>query len=354
MKVSIRPLGATGMRLKEMAANLWWRSVQAPPNQEDSGDETQTLERYVSSVYQSLAVFRLVSFGMGTALVFLLNPSDQPRIVLGLVVILVGSYNVYSILWRFDPARPRLVAKLISIGLDVLLSFTLIALSGGLDSPFLIYSLSPVLTASLLMNLGFAVAVAGILAVSVVGIHLLPGAISPLPWILSRNYLVLGLLYSAVCLLIVNLPFLANLNWQRRVRSESLATERMRLRRDVHDNVAQTLAFLSLKMKLAEQRVARGRTAITQRDVSEIGSVVERAYLAVRDYLDGNDLDDPDPLSGRLMTVTDQWSRDTGMPVNMSTKGEEGVISPQVKFQLLQVTREALANVAKHEATVSV
>ena len=348
MKVSIWPLGATGMRLKEIAANLWWRSVQAPPNQEDSGDESKTLERYVSSVYQSLAVFRLVSFGMGTALVFLLNPSDQPRIVLGLVVILVGSYNVYSILWRFDPARPRLVAKLISIGLDVLLSFTLIALSGGLDSPFLIYSLSPVLTASLLMNLSFAVAVAGILAISVVGIHLLPGAISPLPWILSRNYLVLGLLYSAVCLLIVNLPFLANLNWQRRVRSESLATERMRLRRDVHDNVAQTLAFLSLKMKLAEQRVARGRTAITQRDVSEIGSVVERAYLAVRDYLDGNDLDDPDPLSGRLMVVTDQWSRDTGMPVNMSTKGEEGVISPRVKFQLLQVTREALANVAKH------
>ncbi len=116
----------------------------------------------------------------------------------------------------------------------------------------------------------------------------------------------------------------------------------------MHDNVAQTLAFLSLKMKLAEERVARGRTAITQRDVSEIGSVVERAYLAVRDYLDGNDLDDPDPLSGRLMAVTDQWSRDTGMPVNMSTKGEEGVISPQVKFQLLQVTREALANVAKH------
>ena len=73
----------------------------------------------------------------------------------------MGSYNVYSILWRFDPAGPRFVAKLISIGLDVLLSFILIVLSGGLDSPFLIYSLSPVLTASLLMNLGFAVGVAG-------------------------------------------------------------------------------------------------------------------------------------------------------------------------------------------------
>ena len=70
MRVPIWPLGPTGMRLKELAANLWWRSVQASPNQEDTGDETQPLERYVSSVYQSLAVFRLVSFAMGTALVF--------------------------------------------------------------------------------------------------------------------------------------------------------------------------------------------------------------------------------------------------------------------------------------------
>ena len=172
--------------------------------------------------------------------------------------------------------------------------------------------------------------------------------IGALPPVLSRNYLVLALLYSAVCLLIVNLPFLANLNWQRRVRSESLASERQRLRREVHDNVAQTLAFLSLKMKLAEQRVSRGRAPITPRDVKEIGSVVERAYLAVRDYLDGTDEEISDPLSVRLPLVAEQWSRDTGLPVKISTVGVEGELEDQVKFQLLQVTREALANVAKH------
>ncbi|MCH7605905.1 MAG: hypothetical protein IH962_02010 [Chloroflexi bacterium] len=300
-------------------------------------------------MYQSLAVFRLVSFAMGTGLVFMLNPSDQQPIVLGMVVILVGSYNVYSILWRPDPARPKVIFQSVSLGIDVVLSFTLIVLSGGLDSPFLIYSLSPILTASLLMDLGFAVAVAGILALAVSGVHILGGfGIGTLPAVLSRNYLVLALLYSAVCLLIVNLPFLANLNWHRRVRSESLASERQRLRREVHDNVAQTLAFLSLKMKLAEQRVSRGRTPITPRDVTEIGSVVERAYLAVRDYLDGTDEEISDPLAVRLAVVAEQWSRDTGLPVKISTVGEEGKLEDQVKFQLLQVTREALANVAKH------
>lgn len=234
----------------------------------------------------------------------------------------------------------------------VLLSFVL---SGGLDSPFLIYSLSPILTASLLMDLGFAVAIAGILAVVVSGIHVIPVlGVTSLPWLLDRNYLVLSMLYSAVCLLIVNLPFLANLNWQRRVRSEFHAAEQQRLRRDVHDNVAQTLAFLSLKMKLAEQRVSGGKTAITQRDVSEIGSVVERAYLAVRDYLDGTDVESEDPLRSRLPAVAEQWSRDTGLPVKISTNGTEGAIDPRIKFQLLQVTREALANVAKHANATNV
>jgi hypothetical protein len=40
---SIWPLGATGSRLKDLAANLWWRSVQAPPSQDDSGDEAHPL-----------------------------------------------------------------------------------------------------------------------------------------------------------------------------------------------------------------------------------------------------------------------------------------------------------------------
>ena len=349
MKLPANFIRVSGRPLKSLTSAFRWKSSQKTSPTEARGLTAPSLERYVSGVYQSLAVFRLVTFAMGTGLVFLLNPSDQQPIFLGMVIILVGSYNVYSILWRFNPARPRTVAHPISLGVDVLLSYTLILLTGGLDSPFLIYSLSSILTASLLMNLGFAVAMAGILAVAVSGVHVLPGlGISNLPWILSRNYLVLALLYSAVCLLIVNLPFLANLNWQRRVRSESMAWERQRLRRDVHDNVAQTLAFLSLKMKLAEQRVSRGRTPITQRDVAEIGSVVERAYLAVRDYLDGTDVESDEPLGVRLAAVAEQWSRDTGLPVRISTTGEEGDLEPQVKFQLLQVTREALANVAKH------
>ena len=124
--------------------------------------------------------------------------------------------------------------------------------------------------------------------------------------------------------------------------------ERQRLRREVHDSVAQTLAFLSLKMRRAEQRAAQGRIAITKQDVADIGSIVERTYLAVRDYLDGADEEGEGPLTVNIPAVADQWSRDTGLPVKVSTTGVEGELPTNVKFQLVQVTREALANVAKH------
>ncbi len=192
-------------------------------------------------------------------------------------------------------------------------------------------------------------AIACVLALSVSGAHLAAGLdINELPWLLSRNYLVLSLLYSAVCLLVVSLPFLSNLNLQNRVRSESLVIERQRLRRDVHDNVAQTLAFLSLKMKLANQRSLRGLSPITEQDVADIGRIVERTYLTVRDYLDGNQEENPDPLRQQLAEFTSLWSRDTGISVKLDVVGEEGDLELAVKFQLLQVIREALANVAKH------
>ena len=331
-----------------MATNVW-ESAQRLDQSRSGAARAQPLDTYVSTVSQSLAVFRFLSFALGAGLVFALNPSDQQPLVLGPVVLLVGLFNVYRILWRFDPAQPRVAAQWSSLGMDTALSITLTLISGGLDSPFLIYSLSPMLTASLLMNLRGALASATISAISVSGAHVLAGlGLVNLPEVLGENYLVLALLYSAICLLVVGLPFLANLNWQRRVRFESLVVERQRLRREVHDNVAQTLAFLNLKMKLAEQRTSHGKSPINERDVAQISSIVERTYLAVRDYLDGSDEESDEPLVERLSAITEQWSRDTGLSANTTITGQEGELPVQVKFQLLQVTREALANIAKH------
>ena len=301
-------------------------------------------------IFQALAVFRFFSFAMGAGLVFFLNLGDEPPIGRGVLIGLVGLYNLARVLWRFNPSAHMMLANLLVLGSDVLLSITLVLMTDGLDSAFLIYSLAPILSASLLMGPSTAVVVAAITGLSVSGGHVLTGlGIGEFPSVLSGNYMAFSLLYLAVCLLIAYLPFIANLNWQRRVRAESMEIERSRLRREVHDNGAQTLAFLSLKVKRAEEGATSPGEYLKARDVNEIGSMVERAYLSVRDYLDeAQDEHVGEPLSTTLALAARQWSRDTGLPVQMSLAEADDGLTAKTKLQLLQIAREALANAAKH------
>lgn len=351
MIVSNWALQATVRGFARLAAALrsGGEPLPAAPSQ-DGVVPLQVREDYVSSIFQALALFRFFTFTMGVSLIFVVGSGKQPEILKFLFVVGAGLYNVFRVVWRVNPVFSRPLFQWLSLGTDVTLGVTLVLLYGGLDSAFLIYSLSPILTASLLLDASRSLSVALITALSITGAYVAGGLhIGGFPGLLSGNYLAVALLYIGFCTLIAYLPFLANLNWQRRVRSESLATERRRLRREVHDNVAQTLAFLKLKMSRAEERVAEAKTPLNARDVADIGSAVERAYLAVRDYLDDRqELVNDESLSASLATAANEWSRDTGLPVQIISTGVESHLSPKVKLQILQIAREALANVAKH------
>lgn len=330
--------------LKRLAAGL------DSQTRKGSGAPARSVEDYVSGVFQAIAVFRFLSFALGVGAGFFLDLDDQPPVELAAQLCLLGLYNVVRVTLRFRPESHSALVNWLILGSDVLLGVGLVLLTNGLDSAFLVYSLAPVIAASLLMDARSAMVVAVVAGLSVSGAHLFAGVgIGTYPWILDGNYLVFALLYLAVCLLIAYLPFVANLNWRARLRSESTAAERSRLRREVHDNVAQTLAFLSLKVKRAEERASSADGAITTRDVVEIRGTVERAYVAVRDYLDGSgDGDVADSLATGLGVAVDQWVADTGLPVEMDVASDDDNLSPRVRLQLVQIAREALANVAKH------
>jgi signal transduction histidine kinase len=206
------------------------------------------------------------------------------------------------------------------------------------------------------MNARMAVTAAAISALSVVGAYLAAGlGLGDFRWILDANYLTISLLYAAICLMTGILPFLTNLNWQRRISTLAAESEQQRLRREVHDNVAQTLAFLSLKMKRAEDLTSQPRSLLTARDVRDIASVVERSYLAVQDYLaDTADRRSEGPLGTRLAAAAERWSSDTGLTVSTRMARANSELPSPVQFQLLQIAREALANVAKHASPTGV
>ena len=332
MRVSVWPL-STGGRQSTIAADSSRHPIPA----------------YSVAVFQSLAVFRFFSYALGVGLVLGLSAGDQSR-TLGIAIMVVGLYNTLRVAWRSNPSAYNASVQWLALTSDVAISGSLVLVTGGLDSPFLLYSLAPVLSASLLMHRGQAITVAIVSALCISGAHVAGGLdIGSFPALLDENYLVLSVMYLAIGLLIAYLPFVANLNWQGRIRFESRDLERHRLRREVHDNVAQTLAFLSLKMRHAEIRASTTDRVLTTRDIAEVGKTVQRAYVAVRDYLDGTSGPESDgALSATVTGAVDRWSRDTGLPADLSIEGEEPDLPAAAKVQLVQIAREALTNVAKH------
>ena len=336
--------------LMALMTDISHQPVLAPRTRDVDEPSGESVKRYVKIAYESLAVFRFVSFAMGAGLLFALHPEEPPSTALVLMTLAVGLNSVLWVAYRFDPLRYRHSVRRSLVGIDVALGVALVLMSDGLDSPFLISSLSPTLTAALIMGPRTALSVAAASAASITAAHVTAGFWSgPYPWLLTGNYLAFSLLYTAVCLIIAYLPFVANLNWHLRLRADSREAERQRLRREVHDNVAQTLAFLTLKMRRAEEKGASSGSPLTARDIEDIGGAVQEVYLRVRDYLDGSDQAYIDaPLGQTLSTLTERWGQDTGLEVTIALTGDEGRVPPNIKFQLLQVAREALANVAKH------
>lgn len=341
----------SNFRISVPGVNNPWRGDSRLDDRAFQGSDAEiaVTGQLARAVFPSLAVFRFLAFAMGVGLV-IVRGSD-PTVGLGVMLGAVAIFNIVRVLVRRFPTEGASATAGGLLVIDLILSLVLVVFTGGLDSPFLIYSLGPILVASLLMNLTAALFAAITSSVMVTAGHVAPiFNIGSFPWILDGNYLAVSLLYAAVCLLCSQLPFLANLNWRRRLNTAAVSSERSRLRREIHDNVAQTLAFLSLKVQRAEESASDdGFVRVTPRDMRDIARTVERVYLTIRDYLDGIEEQAGDErLKDSFEAAVKQWSRDTGLSAEVSVHGSGPEPSPYVKGQMLQIAREALANVAKH------
>jgi two-component system sensor histidine kinase UhpB len=301
-------------------------------------------------LYQAVAVYRFFAFALGVGVYFILGVDQGLRLEPRVMVVLAGVANVARVVVPPFHLIRIVAAEMVLLTGEMALILALVLTTGGLDSPFLVYSLSLVLTAALLSGL-WATAGLGVLAgAAVVGAHgAAMGGLGNLPELASENYPVFAILYSTGVALTALLPFFTNLNLERRQQAFAAAEERRKMQRDLHDDVAQTLAFLSLKAQRAEQHAGQGREALTTLDLRDIAQGLRRAYVAVRDLLDFPETQLPQSLHDALQGVADSWSRATGLPLEFrGVAGSDPPLLPAVERHLLQIAREALANAGRH------
>jgi signal transduction histidine kinase len=128
-------------------------------------------------------------------------------------------------------------------------------------------------------------------------------------------------------------------------------SERDQLAVDLHDNLAQTLSFLRIKLDQVEELLARGQVAVAGDELSHIDAVIDSAYQQVRTALVG--LSQPQPDNGnfaeKLTASVDDFRTTSGLPADLTIVNFSALSLPFVtQTQILHIVREALANTLQH------
>ena len=132
-------------------------------------------------------------------------------------------------------------------------------------------------------------------------------------------------------------------------REAAVAGERGLLARELHDSIAQSLAFLKIQVQLLRQATQRGDQAAVQRIVGELDTGVRESYADVRELLlhfrTRTSQEDIEPA---LRTTLQKFEHQTGLATRLAIEGHGVPLAADVQVQVLHVLQEALSNVRKH------
>jgi len=189
--------------------------------------------RYEKEAYQFLAVYRFLSYALAvmfTQIVPVLGALTMSALQLYIVL---GTLGVYSLLRVFSPLRWRersAITYLILVG-DFLLCILLVVFTGGLNSSFLLYSLTPIMTAALFFPEKVALSLAATASISLSVVHLAVSQFSDrFAWVMQGHNLTLLIVYTLFCFVSASVPYRINLNIRRRIEREAILRNAEELR----------------------------------------------------------------------------------------------------------------------------
>lgn len=140
-----------------------------------------------------------------------------------------------------------------------------------------------------------------------------------------------------------------NLRLNALEREAAVAQERTFIARELHDSIAQSLAFLKIQVQLMRDALDAGDAPRAARVLAEIDAGVRESYGDVRELLvhfrtraHGEDIEPA------LQTTLRKFEHQSGLKATMRVQGQGMPLSPDLQIQVLHVVQEALSNVRKH------
>ena len=142
----------------------------------------------------------------------------------------------------------------------------------------------------------------------------------------------------------------------------TLMEERTVIARELHDSLAQSLSYLKMqvaRLQKLQQESGRDVDAREEEVIQELRNGLNNGYRQLRELLTTFRLQFDSPgLEEALNRTVSEFSERLGYPVSLEYDMPPRMFSPNEEIHVLQIVREALANVLKHaqatEASVRV
>ena len=132
-------------------------------------------------------------------------------------------------------------------------------------------------------------------------------------------------------------------------KEAAVAQERVYLARELHDSIAQSLAFIKIQVQLMRDAVREAQLEDAQAILEEIDAGVRESYGDVRELLlhfrTRANAEDIEPA---LATTLRKFEHQSGIAATLTMHGEGLPLAPDCQIQVLHILQEALSNARKH------
>lgn len=143
---------------------------------------------------------------------------------------------------------------------------------------------------------------------------------------------------------------LHNARLERENLQATLLAERQAMAAEVHDSIAQTLAFVKLRMPLLESAIAAGNQAqAALRYCADVRQAVTTAHTNLRAILGQLRAPmDPRGLKPALGASVAAFRESTRVALEFDDRAPALQLTPAQESQVFRIVQEALANIARH------
>lgn len=140
-----------------------------------------------------------------------------------------------------------------------------------------------------------------------------------------------------------------------REKEMAVSEERNLLAEELHDSIAQSLAFLNIQAQMLQDSLRRDDMPEAQAELARIREGIQESYDDVRELLvHFRTRLDTGNLDSAIVSSLEKFEGQTGIATDLTRTGEGAEMPTTNAVQILHIIQEALSNVRKHAAATRV